>query len=63
MLVLDVFEVRMSWLEAILYREGYPDQLLPMEPSARLKLSRTAVDGKPAGPAGVAVAVSVAVGV
>ena len=38
--------VTSSWLDVILNAEGYPDQLLPMEPLARSKLSRTTVIGK-----------------
>lgn len=63
MSVLELVDVRRSWLEEMLYLDGLPDQLLPMEPSARLKSSRTPVVGNPLEPVGVAVAVSVAVGV
>lgn len=69
--VFEPVAVTSSWLDAILNAEGYPDQLLPMAPLARLKLSRTTVIGNPleavevtVGEAvRVAVSVKVAVGV
>lgn len=47
MKVFEPVAVTSSWLDAILNAEGYPDQLVPMEPLGRLKLSRTTVIGKP----------------
>lgn len=55
--------VTSSWLEAMLNADVDPDQLLPIPPLARLKLSSIELAGKPPDKVAVAVGVFVLVAV